>query len=229
MELRASTPAVQSSRPSVSRLSSLHIVVSSFAAIAGVALAAYQVFAPAPAPQQAPVNVTVAIDPQKIATATTEQPAAAPKANPEPGLALDARATYSAALKDGSDQRYDFDEIFDGRPDTYLTLVAPDSEINVMVTFNDPSPHAVTEIEYQPPPGADPARLATILDVMVLPDGQLEASGRPVTSFRLPAGSERQTFALPTPEQGKGVWLRIAGPPGTTDTIIGDFRILRSN
>jgi hypothetical protein len=208
-------------------------MVSSFAALAGVALAAYQAFGPSGAPPApAPVNVTVALDPQKVttqaaATAPVEQPVAV-KANAEASPVLDAAATYAAALKDGSDQRYDFAKLFDGKPETYVTLMAPDSEINVMVTFNDASGKPVSEIEYQPPDGVDPAKLATVADVMVLPDGQLEASGRPVTSFTLPTDAGRKSFALPAPEPGKGVWLRVAGPPGSTGTVVGDFRIRRS-
>jgi hypothetical protein len=231
LEPRASSPAAQSSKPSASRLSSVHILVSSFAALAGVALAAYQAFGPSGAPP-APVTVTVAIDPQKVTTeaaaaAPVEQPVAV-KANAEAPVALGMGASYAAALKDGSDQRYDFARLFDGKPETYLTLMAPDSEINVMVTFNDGTGRPVSEIEYQPPEGVDPAKLATVADVMVLPDGQLEASGRPVTSFALPTDAGRKSFALPTPEPGKGVWLRIAGAPGATGTVVGDFRIRRS-
>ena len=43
------------------KLTNFHIVISSLAAIAGVAIAAYQTFAPQPAAQP-PVNVVVSLD-----------------------------------------------------------------------------------------------------------------------------------------------------------------------
>ena len=91
-------PDDRSSKPSPGRLSSFHIVVSSFAAIAGVALAAYQVLAPS-ATSQPPVNVTVAL-----------APPAADKGDSETDIAmatvdLGRSATFMAALHDGSEQR----------------------------------------------------------------------------------------------------------------------------
>jgi hypothetical protein len=59
--------------------------------------------------------------------------------------------------------------------------------------------------------------------VMVLPDGALGAAGRPVSSFKLPVEGGRTSFALATPEQGKGLWLRVAG-----GQVIGDFTIRRA-
>ncbi len=58
---------------------------------------------------------------------------------------------------------------------------------------------------------------------MVLPDGALGATGRPVTSFKLPIEGGRTSFALAAPEQGKALWLRVAG-----GEVIGDFVIRRS-
>ena len=54
---------VRSSKPSSVKLTNFHILVSSLAAIAGVAIAVYQTFLAQPAPQQ-PVNVVVSLDPQ---------------------------------------------------------------------------------------------------------------------------------------------------------------------
>jgi hypothetical protein len=61
---------------------------------------------------------------------------------------------------------------------------------------------------------------------MVLPEGQLEASGRQVMSFTLPQSSEPHTFAIPGRAEGKGVWLRIAGNANADKSFVGDFRIL---
>ncbi len=215
MERKGPTPAAQFSRPN-SPLTTFNIVVSSFAALAGVGLAAYQVLAPsAPQQQAAPVQVTVALDPGK----QVSEPVSI-KSDAEPGTG---NATYAAALKDGSEQRYNFADLFDGKPETYLTVAAPDTEINVLVTFGS-SAGQVSEIEYVPPVGIDPATLATVADIMVLPDGAIGAIGRPVTSFTLPVEGGRTSFALAAPEQGKGLWLRVAG-----GQVIGDFVIRRSS
>ena len=216
MERKGPTPAAQFSRPN-SKLGNFNIIVSSFAALAGVGLAGYQVLAPsAPQQQAAPVQVTVALDPGKQATPE----AITAKSDAEPGTA---NSTYAAALKDGSELRYNFAALFDGKPETYVTVAAPDTEINVLVTFGS-SAGQVSEIEYVPPAGVDPAKLATVADIMVLPDGAIGAMGRPVTSFKLPVEGGRTSFALTTPEQGKGLWLRVAG-----GQVIGDFVIRRTS
>ncbi len=126
LERKGPTPAAQFSRPN-SKLSNFNIVVSSFAALAGVGLAGYQVLGPSAPQQAAPVQVTVALDPGKA----VEEPAVV-KSDAEAGIA---GASYAAAFKDGSEQRYRFADLFDGRPETYVTVAAPDTEINVLVTF----------------------------------------------------------------------------------------------
>jgi len=222
LERKGPTPAAQSSRASASKLSNLHIVVSSFAALAGVGLAGYQAFAPGLAPQ--PLQVTVAIDPAKVTEAKTAPiETVGAKADAEASVSPARDATYGAALKDGSEQRYQFANLFDGKADTYLTIAPPDSEINVLVTFGSAAGGAVSEIEYSPPQGVDPSQLATVADIMVLPDGEIGASGRPVSSFKLPVEGGRQSFALAAPEPGKGLWLRVAG-----GAIVGDFTIRRA-
>ncbi len=214
-------PGAPSSKGNPSKLSSFHIVVSSFAALAGVAIAGWQALAPSSAP--APVNVTVAIDPASTNPAAKpgDSGGAASKADAEASVALDGASTYSAALNDGSDKRYQFADLFDGKPETAVALAAPDSEINVMVTFPPGAPANITGFEYLPPPNADPGKFATTADVMVLPEGQLGAAGRPVASFTL-SGTERQSFSLPEPQSGKGLWLRVAG-----GSLVGDFKILK--
>lgn len=212
MERKGPTPAGQFSRPN-SKLGNFNIIVSSFAALAGVGLAGYQVLAPK-GQQQTPVQVTVALDP---GNQVTSEPLSV-KSDAESGLNS---STYAAALKDGSELRYNFADLFDGRPETYVTVAAPDTEINILVTFGS-SAGQVAEIEYVPPAGIDPAMMATVADIMVLPDGAIGATGRPVTSFKLPVEGGRMSFALTQPEQGKGLWLRVAG-----GQVIGDFVIRR--
>jgi hypothetical protein len=218
---------VRSSKPSSVKLGNFHILASSLAAVAGVAIAGYQAFGPGTAP--APVNVVVSLDPQKADATVPDEIVAktdAAPALPTEVVNLAADATYAAALKDGSDGRYTFAKLFDGQDDTFLAIAKPDQELNILVTFKDGARRSVTAIEYTPPPGVDPARMAKVADVMVLPDGQLEASGRPVESFSLPQSAEPRVFAIPGHAAGKGLWLRIAGDAAAEQSFVGDFRIL---
>ena len=208
------------------KLTNLHIVVSSLAAIAGVAIAGYQAFGPPLAGQQ-PLQVTVALDSKQVA-------GDAAKGDGGPllqtaAVALEKTARVSSALKDGSDARYAFGNLFDGRPETSLTILPPDEDVNVLVSFDGPSAQPVTAIRYMPPPSVSPERLASSLDVTVLPEGQFAASGLPVISFTLQQSAEAQTFAIPGNVSGKGLWLRIAGNHPGQPLVIGDFSILREH
>ena len=138
------------------KLTNLHIVVSSLAAIAGVTLAGYQTFAPRQEQPQ-PVQVTVAVGQPNA----TGQEAGSNEAKTDGGpmlqtdaIALERNARFDAALKDGSETRYDFALLFDGKPDTSLVIAPPDRELNVLVTFATTSAQPVTAIEYTPPPGS---------------------------------------------------------------------------
>ena len=204
------------------KLTNFHILVSSLAAIAGVAIAGYQAFAPKPAAQQ-PVNVVVALDEQKAdeTVAKTDAPALMTET-----VDLAQGASFTAALKDGSENRYNFATLFDGADDTFLAIEAPDQELNILVLFPGAIARDVTALEYMPPAGVDPQAMAATVDVMVLPEGQLEASGRPVISFSLPQSNETRTFAIPGRAEGKGLWLRVAGAPGQEKSFVGDFRVL---
>jgi hypothetical protein len=230
-----------------SRLSNLNVGISAFAALAGVVFAGIQAFGPSSGP--APINVTVALDQAKqkgeagmssgldvaktggvtdavnsggksdITTATLPQPAVQT-------AALDLRRnTVTAALKDGSEARYQFQDLFDDKPETELVIQAPDQEVNVLLDLG--GERQVSALEYAPPVLAEGMAKATILDVMVLPEGQLEASGRPVMSYPLQTSAGRQTFSLPAQTRGKYMWLRIAGPEGAQKVAVGEFRILQ--
>lgn len=216
-----------SSKPSSVKLTNFHIVISSLAAIAGVGLAAYQTFSPHQAAQP-PVNVVVTVDPQKadaVVPNETVTKTEAPKLATQT-VNLAAGARVSAALKDGSDARYSFASLFDAQDDTFLAIAPPDSEINVLVLFQGDAAQQVTALEYQPPAGVDPGSMAKSVDVMVLPEGDLGAAGRPVMSFDLPQSTEARTFAIPGGEAGKGLWLRVVAAPGVAKSYVGDFRIL---
>ncbi len=228
-----------------SRLSSFHLGISAFAALAGVVFAGIQAFGPSSG--TAPINVTVALDPAKsgpqanvdvtktAGVAATDAVNAGTKSDitaatlPAPALetaALDlSRNVATAALKDGSEGRYRFHELFDDRPETSLVIAAPDQEINVLLDLG--GERKVSALDYVPPADAQGIARATVLDVMVLPEGALEASGRPVFSFPLQTTAGRQSFALPGETRGKYLWLRIAGPQGAEKVVVGDFKILQ--
>ena len=218
---------VRSSKPNSVKLTNFHIVISSLAAIAGVALAAYQTFLIQP-PAQQPLNVVVSLDPQKADSQGAGETVAKSDSPPllTESVDLSQGAVFSAALKDGSETRYSFSSLFDGASDTFLAISPPDEELNILVMFKDNAAHEVTALEYVPPAGVDPSAMATTVDVMVLPEGRLEASGRPVISFSLPQTTETRTFAIPGREAGQGMWLRVAGKPGAGKSYVGDFRIL---
>lgn len=211
METRPATQGARSSNPSSMKLTNFHIAATSFAALAGVALAAWQALGP-----KDQTHLTVALEAPKLADSIGTD-----------AVDLGKTASFSGALKDGVDLRYPLRSLFDGDPGSFITLAPPDSELNVQVTFKQGGPSTVTALEYAPPPGANPESLATHVDLMVLPDGRLEASGRPVMSFSLQRSLGSQTLAIPGNARGQGLWLRISGAPGTEGTVIGDFRILQ--
>jgi hypothetical protein len=216
-------PGQQSSNPRPTKFSNAHMVATSFAAIAGVAIAAYQTLMPGATPTQPPVQVTLAVEP----------PFAKPDVPVEKGDAvvtglfdIGQGAQFSGALKDGAEQRYHLADLFDGKPETSLNIAAPDRELNVLVSFAEDVAQPVHTIEYIPPSGNSVAA-ATQLDVMVLPEDQMDTTGRPIQSFTLQTTPGKQSFVIPDHATGKSVWLRIAGPANAESITIGDFRILK--
>jgi hypothetical protein len=225
-----------------SRFSNIHLAISAFAAIAGVVFAAIQTLSPGSG--TAPINVTLAVDPPGKVKAegagaelakTDEVDAVniAAKGDGDVLLApahIDAGAfdlsnsRVTAALKDGSEGRYSFRDLFDGRPETYVTYGGQDHELNMLIDLG--GSRTVAGLEYAPPATNDGKARANTLDVMVLPDGA-EASGRQVMSFALQTAAGRQTFALPARSTGRYVWLRVAGPAEAQEVSVGDFRVLR--
>jgi hypothetical protein len=216
-------PARPSSDPKPARFSNAHMVASTFAAVGGVALAAYQTLSPTAAPSQLPVQVTLAVE---SPAAIIDVPAAKGDAVQAGPFDIGQGAQFSAALKDGAEQRYRLAELFDGKPETSLNIAAPDRELNVLVSFAGDMAQPVNLIEYVPP-SENSGAVANQLDVMVLPEGLMDTSGRPIQSFTLQTTPGRQSFALPDNAMGKGIWLRIAGPADATSIAIGDFKILK--
>lgn len=216
-------PGQPSSNPKPTRFTNAHMVATSFAAIAGVAIAIYQTLMPGAAPTQAPVQVTLAVE---SPVAKAEVPVEKGDAVQSGPFDIGQGAQFSAALKDGAEQRYRLAELFDGKSETSLSIAAPDRELNVLVSFAEDTAQPVNLIEYIPPSDNSVAA-ATQLDVMVLPEGQMDTTGRPIQSFTLQTTPGKQSFAIPGQAMGKGVWLRIAGPANAESIAIGDFRILK--
>jgi hypothetical protein len=231
--------------PKAGRLSTFNIVITAFAALAGVIIAAIQTFSPSTS-SVAPINVTLALDPQQASGAGAEFgknqglatvdavnlpaksdgviPASA--SGPLIPLELGPGTSFVSALKTGDEGKYLYRDLFDGRGETFLTIEAPENEINLLIGFPTQSPRMIGGIEYTPPRDAGGLPLASILDVTVLPEGQLGA-GQPIMSFALQTADGSQTFALPEGSAGKGLWLRVAGPQGVEKIAVGDFKILQ--
>ncbi|CAN5180638.1 hypothetical protein BH10PSE7_BH10PSE7_11800 [soil metagenome] len=232
--------------PRPGRLSTFNIVVTAFAAVAGVVFAAIQTFSTSNS-SLAPISVTLALDPQKSPGAGAEFgknqglltedavnlpsktdgiiPASLPAGALIP-LELGPGTSFTSALKSGDEGKYLYRDLFDGRSETFLTIEGPENEINLLVGFPTQSPRIIGGIEYTPPRDAGGLPLASILDITVLPEGQLGA-GQPIMSFALQTANGSQTFALPEGSAGKGLWLRIAGPQGVEKIAVGDFKILQ--
>jgi len=47
-------------------------------------------------------------------------------------------------------------------------------------------------------------------------------------SFALQSSPGSQTFTLPQKSEGKGLWVRIAGPVGMGNIAVGDLKILKA-
>jgi hypothetical protein len=226
------------------KLTSFHLMVSSFAALAGVGIAAFQMLGSS-GTMQPPITVTLAVDPAKQAGTEAnmvvgksggedifEAVNAAAKGDSviEQGGFIDLRAGHAkffAALNDGSEKKYAFADLFDGRAETSVVLSEPDKEVNILVDFGTQTTVPVSGISYSPPPASDGAARATVLDVMVLPEGQIGGAGGQVLNFTLQTNAGQQSFALPGKIAGKGLWLRIAGSPSDSKIAIGDFKILK--
>ena len=215
------------SRESV-KLSSFHVAVLSFAALAGVAIAGWQAFGPPHPGGPAPVAVILTVA-QPAAVASTGAAKGDADSINTSSVDLARDATFTSADKDEPADRYAFSQIFDGKPDTFITLAGSDSELNVMVNFPGDAAREVTAIAYAPPTGVAPEHLASSVDVMVLPAGDAGTAGHPVYSFTLQKTPGTQTFAIPGHNAGKAVWLRVAGDAQAHGIAIGDFQIIREH
>jgi hypothetical protein len=217
----------QSSKPSTARLGTFHILVSSLAAIAGVALAAYQVFMPQPA-AQAPVNVVVSLDPQKTDSGAADMTISKSDAPAIETTTVDLTqgAQINSALKEGAEERYALANLFDGAQDTFVAITPPDEELSVQIAFPGGEAREVTAIDYHPPDGVDPANMAASVDVTVMPEASVGGAGLQVFSFTLPQSTEPASFPIPGRVRGTGVILLVKPNPGVAKSYVGDFRVL---
>jgi hypothetical protein len=215
-------PSSSNTKPG--KFTGVHMLATSFAAIAGVAITAWQTLGPGAAP---PLPVQVTVVQQPAAAAVVEETVATKTDVVQTAFDdLGQGAQFSAALKDGSEQRYHFTDMFDGKPETSLSIADPDTEVNVLVSFAGDTAQRVATIEYSPPP-ASTEQAATVLDVMVLPEAKIDMTGNAIQSFTLQTTPGKQTFTIPEPATGKALWLRVSGPSGATNLAVGDFKILK--
>ena len=151
-----------------------------------------------------------------VTEVTPSEPAGFPVASLE-------RAKFLPATRHDTPARFALPTLFDSNPSTYVKLAAPESDIDFIVEFPFAQPLTITGLEID----AGEAELIAprTLEVMILPSGSMEGSGRAVTSFNIRPGGGVQKFAIP-PADGKGAWIRIAGQPGALETIIGDLKII---
>jgi hypothetical protein len=133
------------------------------------------------------------------------------------------RAKFLPATRPDTPSRFALPMLFDGDPSTYLKLAAPDDEIDFIVEFPFTQPLVITGLEIDT--GESQAVSPRQREVMVLPSGSMEGSGRSVTTIDIKPGGGVQKFAIP-PAEGKSAWIRIAATPGAAETIIGDLKLI---
>lgn len=229
--------------PGTMRVKNIHIVISALCGVAGVLIAAIQTFGGA---DTVPVEVKVELKDSPAHQTSASAPATVNgdvKSNGTPDLgpnvtevtpsepagfavaSLD-KAKFLPATRPDTPMRFTLPALFDGNSSTYVKLVAPEQDIDFIVEFPFAQPLTITgiEIDAGDAESAAPAKF----EVMILPSGSMEGSGRAVSSFDLRPGGGIQKFSLP-PAEGKGAWIRIAARPGAAETIIGDLKLISAS
>lgn len=223
------------------RIKNIHVVISALCAVAGVLIAAIQTFGRSEA---VPVEVKVELSGTEAAGRNSSSasvngdgktdgtPSLGPNVTEvtpsEPsGFAVASlhRAKFLPATRPDTPARYVLPDLFDSNPSTYVKLTAAEEDIDFIVEFPFVQPITITGMEIDT--GEAQAAAPGKLEVMILPSGSMEGSGRAVTSFDIQPGGGVQKFALP-PAEGKGAWIRIAARPGAAETIIGDLKLISS-
>jgi hypothetical protein len=213
-------------------MQNVHLAITGFCALMSVALAAVQTFRSEP--EKAPVEVTVVApeapvvaEPLETVNVASKQDSANVTEVPFQSAAVLSEARFAPATRPDVVSRYKLVDLFDGNPTTLLTLVPPDTDIDFIVELPMAEGAKVTGIEISAPEGIPVTAYAIAMEVMILPDGTMEGSGRDVTTITLQPGLALQSFNLP-PSLGKALWIRLAGQAGAPATIIGDIRVLTS-
>jgi hypothetical protein len=213
-------------------MQNVHLAITGFCALMSVVLAAVQTFRAEP--EKAPVEVTVVAPEAPVVAAPLETVNAASKGDssnvtevPFQSAAVLSGARFAPATRPDVVTRYKLVDLFDGNPTTLLTLVPPDTDLDFIVELPMAEGAKVTGIEISAPEGIPATAYAAAMEVMILPDGTMEGSGRDVTTFTLQPGLAIQSFNLP-PSLGKALWIRLAGQAAAPATIIGDIRVLTS-
>lgn len=208
-----------------------YLVISGLCAVATVFLGVVQTFGLVPG-----IGGSTPTPAATIANSPGQQATTAPAneltvAKLEANTPLDETSTplrFGRGTRDGVVDRYAISDIFDGNPLTYIETAPGDRDLDFIAEFASAPPMKITGLEYRHPASAGSEAVATQVDVIVLPEGELGGAGRQVSSFSIAPEKGPQRFPIP-PAVGKGVWLRVAGEPNGGDLQIGDFRLLTSN
>jgi hypothetical protein len=220
------------------RVKNIHVVISGLCAVAGVLMAAIQTFGGVdPKPVEVKVEVrtpgapaagdSTAVNGDGKRNGTLEPGQNTTEVTPsEPSgfvvASLD-QGRFLPATRQDTPRRFPLPVLFDSNPSTYIKLQSPETDIDFILEFPFTSPLVITGMEIDA--GEADAVAPIKLEVMILPSGTMEGSGRLVTSFDLRPGGGLQKFSLP-PAEGKGAWIRIAGKPDAAETIIGDLKLI---
>src|SRR5437868_2662340 len=106
-------PGDRSSSREPVKISSFHVAVSSFAALAGVIIAGWQAFGPSHSQGPPPVSVSLTV-PQAVAMVTKGDMDSISTS----AINLAAGASFTSGDKEAPG-RYPFPSIFDGKPESY--------------------------------------------------------------------------------------------------------------
>jgi len=197
----------------------IHLFISSACAVAAVTLGVIQTFdlTHPSRPVAAPVTAVKPLS-QSIVTAA--------KGNGQTSYAgpPDVRKfRFSSTLPGDAAPTADLAAIFDSETATTATVTGQNG-VDFIVEFGEAGPLTVTGIDYRQPAVSRNVPHPVALDVMVLPEGQIDGGGRAILSFPLSDEEGVQSFRIPaTP--GKGLWIRLAGSIESSSLALGELKV----
>ena len=110
------------------------------------------------------------------------------------------------------------------RKSATTATVSGQNGVDFIIEFGEAGPLTVTGIDYRQPAVTRNVPRPVALDVMVLPEGQVEGGGRAILSFPLSEEEGVQSFRIPaTP--GKGLWIRLSGSIETSSLALGELKV----